>query len=81
MMSRIAVALTVIIIPSAAPSLPLIPGKNNAAAIERRDPDRIACGESLRGVNLVRTDLSAMDLARAIWPRQIFEWPNSRALT
>lgn len=27
--------------------------------------DRIACGESLRGVNLVRTDLSAMDLARA----------------
>jgi uncharacterized protein YjbI with pentapeptide repeats len=27
--------------------------------------DRIACGETLRGVNLVRTDLSAMDLARA----------------
>ncbi|MGA9771774.1 MAG: pentapeptide repeat-containing protein [Blastocatellia bacterium] len=27
--------------------------------------DRIACGESLRGVNLVRIDLSALDLAQA----------------
>jgi len=27
--------------------------------------DRIACGESLRGLNLVRADLSALDLARA----------------
>jgi len=27
--------------------------------------DRIACGESLRGMNLVRADLSALDLSRA----------------
>lgn len=27
--------------------------------------DRIACGESLRGINLVRIDLSALDLAQA----------------